>query len=672
MRSLLFFLTFILLTINRAGTVYGAQKTVLIVNQVRGNECCDDGNMEHVKQQIASLAAHGFPAAFALRYDVLTDAQYVSIFMGKPHIELGLFLEITPVLARDAGVPYAGPVDKWYKAKNAYLLGYTPTERKKIIDTAMKAFKKVVGVYPTTTVAWMIDAGSLQYVTDTYGVTLHQITRDQWGTDSYTLYGGPIGAPYVPSKNWALIPASSTSAALPLTIIRQTIVDPVENYGDTYSVTTSQPNDYMNAGRSETYFEKLMLQALSQQPAGFAVIGLESSMGPQYQKAFFKQLEVLTKLKSKDETIHITTPREYAAIRKNQEVLNPVSLYHGQSGAIAAAWITTPSYRVRLLFNEHTHKVVVDDLRIYSDQLIDPYAHVVPETPNAYWIVPFTIDGSRYYQSKKEGRFTPLLQSLKKRLGIFDPCMPQGSVRSDVCTEPDALTLPTIDSLNSLVFANNTVTYATTNGDLVSLRFTPSSFSFDVPSQNSVSFAPSSAAVRSLHASTLFGFDYAWKGNSVTFTPRVSPSLSMDEISKNFPEAFVPEIAGGTASLSSSLLIPSRSIIELGRNPIRIVMYMRDQQNRIATSSMTPTLSLKEDEHAKITVAHPETSLGEYYLDAMPTRIGAMTPTVSLGNETKTLPSLLVVPHCLKTIQCVTNPWLFVRWIEMNIRDRLH
>jgi hypothetical protein len=50
------------------------------------------------------------------------------------------------------------------------------------------------------------------------------------GVDSYTLYGGPVHYPYYPSQNWALVPAAQNNENMPI-IVRQTITDPVYNYG---------------------------------------------------------------------------------------------------------------------------------------------------------------------------------------------------------------------------------------------------------------------------------------------------------------------------------------------------------------------------------------------------------------------------------------------------------
>ncbi|EKE15071.1 MAG: hypothetical protein ACD_12C00162G0001, partial [uncultured bacterium] len=163
----------------------------LIINQIRGGEtCCQSGSLDLFQQIKNKKEINNLPFGWALRYDALSDSKY-SESLDK-NGELGLLLEITPNLASKSGVLYKGKPDgsDWYFAKNAFLIGYTQEERKKIIDTLFAEFKNKFGDYPHFTVAWMIDAWSLSYINNVYGVKLHELTKEQYETDSYTLDGG--------------------------------------------------------------------------------------------------------------------------------------------------------------------------------------------------------------------------------------------------------------------------------------------------------------------------------------------------------------------------------------------------------------------------------------------------------------------------------------------------
>lgn len=644
-----------------------AAATVLIINQIRGSECCEVGDAAAVVRQTAELKRLSLPAAFALRYDALTPT-YKNL-LDSGNFEPGLFLEIIPSLARDAGVAYKGPVERWYKAENSYLLGYSIPERKRLIDTAMRRFHEIFGYYPKTTVAWMIDSYSLGYLSGQYGVTLHEITRDQWGTDSYTLYGGPVGPSYIPSRNWALVPAKSTSESLPLVMVRQTIPDPVWNYGDSQSVFTSQPNDYLKAGKGTEYFVHLLREALAQKPEGFAVVGLESSMPENAQKEFWRQLSQIHEVVTQNaQEISIKLPRDYALSRVNKG--NLVSTFAGSDGENKAVWVNAPSYRLRIFFNGGTHEVFLSDARVYDGQYRDPYAVDRPQTPNAYWILPFTVDASRFFRKKPLNILQEIGVKISSRLNQFDPCGGQQTVSNEACQLPDAIRLPDLANVSKVEVGNDTVAYVAANGKLVKFALQPNTFSVSVP-ENTISFTPADGKIVALNQNNLFGFRHVWDMEKIVFTPWTNRAVSQADINNAFPEIFVPETAGGPASLSASIVVAAKKIVELGRNPIRIVVYLRDKQGRVASASATPKLFFW-DEDIRTQVMHPETSLGEYYLDGFPQSQGWFTPSVALGNETITLPPILAVPGCTHQLfSCIRQPYYFAKWLEMLVRDRL-
>lgn len=374
----------------------------LIVNQVRGTECCSVGNLPSLNKQLQTLNRLDLPATFALRYDVLTDPKFLAVlraYEGRQSIDLGGFLEITPQLAENAGVKYLGDENNWYEAQFAYLIGYTQEERGKLIDTYMQTFENAFGELPTSTTAWMIDAWSLDYLSSKYGVRIHQITREQMGVDSYTLYGGPAHYPYFPSRNWALIPALQRDAALPL-IVRQTITDPVNNYGDDSSAFTSQPNDYARRQADFSYFQHLFLQAHSQAPVQdtFALIGLENSMPDDIQDEYVKQLEFVKQWRDADKSNRqVYNASDFADSFGERHPQNPsISVYYGQDQqqtAEKAWWITTPHYRIRLRLSDK--ELFISDWRIYDANFTDPYLEKVAKKLG-WWIVPFFVDGSRY------------------------------------------------------------------------------------------------------------------------------------------------------------------------------------------------------------------------------------------------------------------------------------
>jgi len=115
----------------------------VFINQVRGNECCQVGKIEFLQKQIDEFNRQNFPATFVLRYDVLTNPNFLQIIklLNPQNFEIGGFLEITPGLTQDAGVEYLANETNWSQAQNAYTIGYQFEDRQKIIDSYIKAFQ---------------------------------------------------------------------------------------------------------------------------------------------------------------------------------------------------------------------------------------------------------------------------------------------------------------------------------------------------------------------------------------------------------------------------------------------------------------------------------------------------------------------------------------------------
>lgn len=333
---------------------------VLFINQVRGRECCDVGSLRALHEQLDVFAELQLPVFFTLRSDAIADPLIVETLQEyraeNTTISLGIFLEITPLLAAESGVAYPTSAERWYEAQAAYLIGYAPEDRIKIIDYVFENFFETFGYYPELTTAWMIDTPSLNYINEKYGVKVHQITREQWGTDSYTLQGGPAHYPYPASRNWLFVPDYAAEATAPATasasatqsavIVRQTLTDPLANYGDGTASFTSQPNDYLQ-NKDFSYFEKLFTQAMEQPSGqmGFALIGLENSMPEVSQTEYLRQLQFIHEYAATNQLTFVADLEAFSHYWKTQ----PVSVYAGENLTTQtgeeiekAWWITTP------------------------------------------------------------------------------------------------------------------------------------------------------------------------------------------------------------------------------------------------------------------------------------------------------------------------------------------
>ena len=559
----------------------------LVINQVRGTECCSIGSLEFLKRQIKAHIDKKIPGYFALRHDVLVNNKWMDFIKDTvkndpKYIIPALFLEITPDLAIKSKVNHDITQENWYEAQNAYTIGYNIDERVKLVDNLFLEFYNQFGFYPKVVSAWMIDTPTLNYIHDRYGVMIQQITREQYGTDSYTLYGGPPHYPYPASRNWLFIPDYENSN--PVLIVRQTITDPLYNYGDKTSTYTSQPNDYMKAGRSFGYFTSLLTETFSQplDHFGFALLGLENSMDEKYQREFEAQLELVGKLGSKKNIFFADANEMYKYWSKQK-----MTLYSGfdlvNSTENRAFWITTPKYRVRLLVKNN--QMLITDLRIYDKSYSDPYNEYSSQK-NGYWIVPYLIDGSFNYKfdSKKlpfKGFFN---QQKEKFLFQFD---------NDIKNETDSLELPKVKELKSLNFEKLTdrivLSYISDDSKKISIIFLEDLINISPIEKNQLVFnqynKESSPLLYKTEGNTGFKisygkdngisglFKYFNDGWEISFTSTSKSLLNLRKLA--YPYLF-PEPVGRTISQLNSFLAPHNQFAIAGRNPVRLFFSAKD------------------------------------------------------------------------------------------------
>lgn len=546
--------------------------SVVIVNQVRGTECCEAGSLEHLNTQLSFTTKLGMSATYALRYDSLQNEEMVSKLKAEQKkyqglIHLGAFLEITPSLAKDSGILYTAPERDWYKTTHVYPPGYSREDRIAIIDTYMATYTRVFGEYPNLTVGWFVDTFTLNYLHDKYDVLVHELTREQWGTDSYTLSGGPTHYPFVSGRNWSFLPGSGG-----ITIIRQTISDPRYNYGDATSSFTGQPNDY-GSNKDFNYFNSLLATVLNQpgdQP-GFAVFGLENSMEAKYQEEYSRQLEHLA---ANYQDVNYLGAEDIVELASRDQV----SLYAGEG----AYTITTLSYRMRLIVEDQ--KVMVTDLRLYDQKITDPYesSRVLN---SGYFIAPYLIDGSRWFQFKSSW----LSSLLKPKYNVGY------GARNDSLTLPSHLAFPPIKKNHNIQVAKNnesyTLSYLSSSNKQVSLHLRADKIETQGLSINDFSFKNlSGGKVPVKESKTHDSYHLAWynkdtivmsldgscKKDLCTFIPFLDAD-KFETARKDQPFLLLPTRIEDQDT-SGTLLYPSLTYLVYGRSPARIVVLPRNKQ----------------------------------------------------------------------------------------------
>ena len=84
--------------------------------------------------------------------------------------EIAAWWEIPRPLAEKAGLKWRGRFDWDWAANVGFSPGYTPAERRKLVDVYMADFKAIFGYYPRTVGSWFIDEVTLGYLAERYGI----------------------------------------------------------------------------------------------------------------------------------------------------------------------------------------------------------------------------------------------------------------------------------------------------------------------------------------------------------------------------------------------------------------------------------------------------------------------------------------------------------------------
>ncbi len=348
---------------------------VSIVNPIRGYDFWDQKNQkieDAVIGQMSILRQANLAATWLIRFDAL-DEKNITEKLRNSADEKGLFLEITPSWANQAKLKYHTS-ESWHSAGSALLTGYEPVEREKLIDTAFDKFKKTFGFYPVSVGAWWIDAHSLKFMQEKYGIVASLIVSDQYTTDNYQIWGQYFSTPFYPSKNNALHPAQSLDKKIPVVTLQWAARDPINSYGNGVSESTFsiQANDYMDYHNLDTkYFSKL-LDIYNNQPFNkfsHLVVGLENSYSwEKYKTEYENQIKVLVEKRNSGQ-IAIVSMKDFSNWYKlNFPDLSPQHLIIADDSLRSdkkVVWYMNPYYRAGWFYTKDGS--VFRDIRQYVD-----------------------------------------------------------------------------------------------------------------------------------------------------------------------------------------------------------------------------------------------------------------------------------------------------------------
>ena len=181
---------------------------------------------------------YAFPNTILLQYDALIDPEMLAAAReSDPALtEFGFWFEMSRPFNAAAGLDWK-PTEEhkdwdwdWF-INPGFLMAYDRDGRRRLIDVGFAKFKETFGHYPRCVGSWLLDAWSMDYMVEKYGVDGFCICREQDSTDAYGLRGGYSNGAYYPSKKNMLSAAVDMKNAVRAPVFKMLTPDPIYNYG---------------------------------------------------------------------------------------------------------------------------------------------------------------------------------------------------------------------------------------------------------------------------------------------------------------------------------------------------------------------------------------------------------------------------------------------------------
>lgn len=383
-------------------------RIVNIVNFIRLCEPRDaavteDVLYQTVVNQVTMMKKYNLGGSFLLQYDALLDPRYQQLLKSLPDssFEVGAWWEIPQPLAEHAGLKWRGRYPWDWHANVGFSVGYTPSEREKLVDTYMKDFKQIFGYYPKSVGCWFIDAHTLHYMYQKYGIVASCNCRDQIGTDGYTLWGGYWSQAYYPSVKNAYMPAQTEANQIPVPVFRMLGSDPVPQYDQRIKKkrqgnVTLEPV-YSYSGGDSAWVDWYLKEFVEGECMEFAYIqaGQENSFTwAQMAKGLEYQLPLIAKLRD-EKKVKVETLAASGKWFRDHYKTTPataVTIKEDLPGSdCKTVWFDSRFYRANVLWEHGTFRIT--DIHLFDENFASDYYTQKETTSNFHlYTLPF-IDG---------------------------------------------------------------------------------------------------------------------------------------------------------------------------------------------------------------------------------------------------------------------------------------
>lgn len=418
----------------------GHPTIVNIYNFIRSSVHSDgqlhEDSFQTVVNQIETLKQYSLPSTYAIAHDALIEPRYQALLKDnlEPYDEIACWWEITEALARRAGVA-------WQKGPNSmgfsrYSLGYSPSDRIKLVDAYMADFKSVFGYYPKSAGSWVIDIVTIKYMKEKYGIEAIATCRDQIGVDGFTLWGGYFNGIYYPSTVNEYIPAQTAEYQLDIPVVRLLGPDPIYNFedfrGGFKGVLSMEPVWFTGQDPRwvEWYFNTLA------QPAtiayGYVQVGQENTfLWANMENGYEIQMPYVAKLHAEGK-IRLENISATARWFRSKYALTPAASFNvtedwNDTHNLVTPWYYSRYYRVSLLAEQN--RLAIRDLFIFDQKYPSKYLTATVNGHESQMNALPVMDGKRWGRDLTTVRITDPNRAL---IRIIDP-----ATGSDIVADSD-------------------------------------------------------------------------------------------------------------------------------------------------------------------------------------------------------------------------------------------
>ena len=426
------FLKMALVTVLAAGSVYGAETTGLvngdvdaepvrkvmnIVNFVRG---CDprDANLDLVlplREEIKLNTKYDLDNTILLQYDVmLREDMMAEVRKADPvRTEFGVWFEVVKPQVERCGIEWHGRNGwawDWF-INPGLLMAYTHEERRRLCDELFRLFKEKFGHYPESVGSWLLDAYSMDYMAEKYGVKAFCVCREQDNVDAYGLRGGYFNGIYYASKRNMLSAAVNMKNAVKAPVIKMLTSDPIYNYAGSVDygegVYTLEPAAEGGATKSivDWYFRIYAEEVQGALAISLMQTGQENSFGwPLIEKGLPYQMERIAALKKAGKlTVEKMCETGCRFMKEHRENVpqTQVALEDWRHKGRKSVWYNSNFYRANLLLDGE--KLYIRDIHKMSDSYEEPFLWKVCRGWQALYFTPPVVDEYLFKDGDRSG-----------------------------------------------------------------------------------------------------------------------------------------------------------------------------------------------------------------------------------------------------------------------------